>query len=140
MKDLIRCAAHSGGRARPPSSSAPTARALIRRLPANTRRGTRVPLAVALALSICALPACGSSTSSSTHAAPAAPQGAPATAGSARGASVLSAQVKGARTRLGTIAYRVLGSGPPLVLVNGIGASMEDWYPALVDHLAHVTE
>ena len=66
-----------------------------------------------------ALSACGS-----------APQMAPGTA------SVVSAPVRIAHTRLGTVGYRVVGSGPPLVLIMGYGWTMEDWDPRLVHLLA----
>lgn len=66
-----------------------------------------------------ALSACGS-----------APQMAPGTA------SVVSAPVRIAHTSLGTVGYRIVGSGPPLVLIMGYGATMEDWDPRLVHLLA----
>jgi pimeloyl-ACP methyl ester carboxylesterase len=66
-----------------------------------------------------ALSACGS-----------APPMAPGTA------SVVSAPVRIAHTRLGAIGYRVVGSGPPLVLIMGYAATMEGWDPRLVHALA----
>lgn len=81
------------------------------------RRGFALGLAavlVALALS-----ACGSS-----------PGKAPGTA------AVVSAPVRVAHTRLGSVGYRVVGSGPPLVLIMGYGWTMEDWDPRLVHALA----
>jgi pimeloyl-ACP methyl ester carboxylesterase len=66
-----------------------------------------------------ALSACGSS-----------PGMAPGTA------SVVSAPVRIAHTRLGAIGYRVVGSGPPLVLIMGYAATMEGWDPRLVHALA----
>ncbi len=115
---------------------------LIRRGPPSAQRGTQVLRAVALAWSISALTACGSSTSSQTHRAPASTaastSGAPASNGTANGPSVLTAPVEVAHTKLGAVGYRMLGGGPPLVLVNGIGATMEDWYPAFVDDLARI--
>jgi hypothetical protein len=62
-----------------------------------------------------ALSACGSS-----------PAMAPGTA------SVVSAPVRIAHTRLGAIGYRVLGTGPPLVLIMGYAVTMEVWDPRLV--------
>lgn len=50
--------------------------------------------------------------------------------------SVVSAPVQVAHTRLGAVGYRVVGSGPPLVLVMGYGWTMEDWDPRLVHALA----
>ena len=83
------------------------------------RRGFAVGLA-AVALSL-ALSACGSSPSS-----PKAPGTAP----------VVSAPVRVAHTGLGSVGYRVVGSGPPLVLIMGYGWTMEDWDPRLVHALA----
>ena len=51
-------------------------------------------------------------------------------------ASVVSAPVRVAHTRLGAIGYRVVGSGPPLVLIMGYGWTMEGWDPRLVHALA----
>ena len=50
--------------------------------------------------------------------------------------SATSAPVLTAQTRLGTVAYRAVGSGPPLVLVMGYGGTMETWDPRLVNALA----
>jgi pimeloyl-ACP methyl ester carboxylesterase len=51
-------------------------------------------------------------------------------------ASVVSAPVRIAHTRLGAVGYRVVGSGPPLVLIMGYGWTMEGWDPRLVHALA----
>jgi pimeloyl-ACP methyl ester carboxylesterase len=51
-------------------------------------------------------------------------------------ANILAAQVRIAKTPDGLIAYRVVGSGSPLVLITGFSASMDDWPPAFVDALA----
>ncbi len=50
--------------------------------------------------------------------------------------SIASAPVQSARTRLRTVAYRVIGSGPPVLLITGYGGTMESWDPRLVDALA----
>ena len=50
--------------------------------------------------------------------------------------SITSAPVRTVATRLGTVAYRAVGSGPPLVLVMGYGGTMETWDPRLVNALA----
>jgi pimeloyl-ACP methyl ester carboxylesterase len=49
---------------------------------------------------------------------------------------VLTAPVHVVRTADGTVAYRELGSGPALLLINGADASMDDWPPSFVDALA----
>ena len=51
-------------------------------------------------------------------------------------ASVVSAPVRVAHTRLGAVGYRMVGSGPPLILIMGYGWTMEDWDPRLVHALA----
>jgi pimeloyl-ACP methyl ester carboxylesterase len=50
--------------------------------------------------------------------------------------SVVSSPVRVAHTRLGSVGYRIVGSGPPLVMIMGYPATMEDWDPGLVDALA----
>ena len=88
-----------------------------------TRRGTRAPgvaLGLGTALLSVVLAACGSP-------APAAPD---------RGPSVASAAVRVAHTTQGTVGYRVVGSGPPLVMIMGYAANMEVWDPRFVDALA----
>jgi pimeloyl-ACP methyl ester carboxylesterase len=50
--------------------------------------------------------------------------------------SVASAPVRVAQTTSGTVAYRVVGSGPPLVLIMGYGGTMETWDRRFVDTLA----
>ena len=51
-------------------------------------------------------------------------------------ATVVSAPVRIAHTGLGAVGYRVVGSGPPLVLIMGYGWTMEGWDPRLVHALA----
>ena len=51
-------------------------------------------------------------------------------------ASVVSAPVRIAHTRLGAVGYRVVGTGPPLVLIMGYAGTMEVWDPRLVHDLA----
>jgi len=50
--------------------------------------------------------------------------------------SVVSAPARVARTRLGAVGYRAVGSGTPLVLIMGYGWTMEGWDPRLVHALA----
>ncbi len=64
---------------------------------------------------------------------------APAAASGTRQAaapSVVSSPVRVAHTSLGTVGYRIVGSGPPLVMIMGYPATMEDWDPRFVDALA----
>jgi pimeloyl-ACP methyl ester carboxylesterase len=65
---------------------------------------------------------------------------APATAGlptrQAGAPSVVSSPVRVAHTSLGSVGYRIIGSGPPLVMITSYNATMEDWDPRLVDALA----
>jgi pimeloyl-ACP methyl ester carboxylesterase len=50
--------------------------------------------------------------------------------------SITSVPVRTVATKLGQVAYRVIGNGPPLVLIMGYGGSMETWDPRLVNALA----
>ena len=87
--------------------------------PGASRRG--IALAAVTVVMPLALAACGSSP------------GKPATSTSA---SVVLAPVQVAHTQLGAVGYRVVGSGPPLVLIMGYTGTMEDWDPRFVDALA----
>ena len=50
--------------------------------------------------------------------------------------SITSVPVRTVATKLGTVAYRVIGNGPPLVMIMGYAGTMETWDPRLVDALA----
>jgi pimeloyl-ACP methyl ester carboxylesterase len=72
-------------------------------------------------------------------------RGAAAMVGSDSGASTAPARaapdVAAAPTRLvqtsaGTVGYREVGAGKPLLLITGFSASMDDWLPSFVDTLA----
>ncbi len=56
--------------------------------------------------------------------------------GQAAAPSVVSAPVRIAHTSLGAVGYRIVGSGPPLLMIMGYPFTMEDWDPTLVDALA----
>lgn len=62
--------------------------------------------------------------------------GSPRAKATAATASVVSAPVRIAHTRLGAVGYRAVGSGPPLVLIMGYTLNMENWDPRLVHDLA----
>jgi pimeloyl-ACP methyl ester carboxylesterase len=49
--------------------------------------------------------------------------------------SVVTAPVKLARTSDGSVGYREVGAGPPLVLIMGYSGSMDQWEPRFVDAL-----
>lgn len=49
---------------------------------------------------------------------------------------VVSAPVRIAHTRLGRVGYRVVGTGPPLILITGYTATMDSWDPRFVGALA----
>jgi pimeloyl-ACP methyl ester carboxylesterase len=51
-------------------------------------------------------------------------------------ASIVRAPVRVAHTAAGSVAYRTLGSGPPLLLIMGYAGTMETWDPLFVDTLA----
>jgi pimeloyl-ACP methyl ester carboxylesterase len=50
--------------------------------------------------------------------------------------SITSAPVQTASTSLGTVAYRTIGNGSPLLLITGYSGTMESWAPGFVDSLA----
>ncbi|HEY5058372.1 MAG TPA: alpha/beta hydrolase [Gaiellaceae bacterium] len=50
--------------------------------------------------------------------------------------SIASAPVQTVHTTLGTVAYRSVGSGPPLVLITGYSGTMEGWDRRFLDALA----
>jgi pimeloyl-ACP methyl ester carboxylesterase len=56
--------------------------------------------------------------------------------GSGSAPDVLTAPTRVVRTDDGTVGYRELGSGPPLLLIVGGGASMDEWPASFVDALA----
>jgi len=56
--------------------------------------------------------------------------------GRAGAPSVVLAPTRVAHTSLGNVGYRIVGSGPPLVMIMGYPFTMEDWEPRLVDTLA----
>jgi pimeloyl-ACP methyl ester carboxylesterase len=60
----------------------------------------------------------------------------PAPRPSTPAASIATTPAQVAKTTRGSIGYRSVGSGSPLVLIMGFGSSMEDWEPAFVDELA----
>lgn len=68
-----------------------------------------------------------STTTASTSSAPSSAAGAPA---------ITSVAVSVAQTSDGQVAYRQLGSGTPLLLIMGLGGSMDAWQPSFVDALA----
>jgi pimeloyl-ACP methyl ester carboxylesterase len=51
-------------------------------------------------------------------------------------ANVLTAPTLIAHTAAGDVGYRVVGQGPPLLLIMGRGGSMDNWAPSFVDALA----
>jgi pimeloyl-ACP methyl ester carboxylesterase len=60
-----------------------------------------------------------------------------ATAPVADSVSIASAPVRTVHTRLGTVGYRAIGTGPPLLLITGYGGTIDSWDPQSVDALAH---
>jgi pimeloyl-ACP methyl ester carboxylesterase len=50
--------------------------------------------------------------------------------------SIVSTPVQTADTKLGRVAYRTIGNGPPLLLITGFSGTMEGWDRRLVDALA----
>jgi pimeloyl-ACP methyl ester carboxylesterase len=54
----------------------------------------------------------------------------------AAGFSIASAPVRIAHTSMGAVGYRVVGTGPPVVLITGYSGTMESWDRLFVDALA----
>ena len=50
--------------------------------------------------------------------------------------AVVNAPISIARTAAGPVGYREVGTGSPILLVMGLGGSMDDWQPAFVAGLA----
>lgn len=50
--------------------------------------------------------------------------------------SITSSPVLTVSTAMGTLGYRVIGSGPPLIMIMGFSGTMSTWDPLLVDALA----
>ena len=49
---------------------------------------------------------------------------------------VIDTPIKVADTSAGAIGYREVGTGSPILLITGLGASMDDWQPAFLASLA----
>jgi pimeloyl-ACP methyl ester carboxylesterase len=88
--------------------------------------GRRLALGLAVAWMSVTLVACGSPPQHRT-----APASRPTSAQAA-----VSAPVRIAHTRLGTVGYRIVGTGPPLILIMGYTATMDSWDPRFVGALA----
>ena len=61
---------------------------------------------------------------------------APAADAAAATPSITQAPVRTVHAGQGTIGYRSVGSGPPVVLVMGLSGTMDTWQPSFVDALA----
>ncbi|MEA2371843.1 MAG: hypothetical protein QOH12_2237 [Solirubrobacteraceae bacterium] len=99
-----------------------------RSVPRGGRRARNLALAAVLAAGAAAAAGYGASSLAPTTRAVASVSKAPV--------AVATAPVRVISTVRGDVAYRSVGSGPPLVLIMGLGSSMEDWAPSLVDRLA----
>jgi pimeloyl-ACP methyl ester carboxylesterase len=99
------------------------ARLLMARLPFR--------MIVALAGAVALLAGCGAgsssgaTTSTPTHRVPV-----------VRPVAVIDAPAKVADTAAGAVGYRQVGTGSPILLIMGLGGSMDDWPPAFVATLA----
>jgi pimeloyl-ACP methyl ester carboxylesterase len=109
--------------------------------------------AFALAGATIALAGCGAGSPAATQSrttSPPASTGSPASTGfpastasasagsglAARATEVVNAPTKIAHTAAGTVGYREVGAGSPVVLIMGLGGSIDDWQPAFVAGLA----
>jgi pimeloyl-ACP methyl ester carboxylesterase len=83
--------------------------------------------AVAVAVAVAVLAGCGSSNTASTTARHAAV---------VTSLDVINAPVKVAKTAAGPVGYREVGAGSPLLLITGLGGSIDSWPPSFVAALA----
>jgi pimeloyl-ACP methyl ester carboxylesterase len=95
--------------------------------------------AFALAGAALMLAGCGgggptATAAKTTAAAPASTSTSPGAA--VRPVDVVDAPTRIARTAAGPVGYREVGTGSPVVLIMGLGGSMDDWQPAFVASLA----
>jgi pimeloyl-ACP methyl ester carboxylesterase len=61
---------------------------------------------------------------------------APALAATAPKPSITTAPVRAIHTTLGTVGYRSIGQGRPLVLIMGLSGSIDAWQPKFIEDLA----
>jgi pimeloyl-ACP methyl ester carboxylesterase len=99
---------------------------------------TWVRSAFALAGTAVVLAGCGAS---GTTAAPAKTTAAPVSTSTSRtpvasSVAVVNTPTRIARTTAGPVGYREIGAGSPILLVMGLGGSMDDWQPIFVADLA----
>lgn len=107
----------------------------------DLRRGPRRrPLFVLtswLAILALSLAACGSSRHTSTAATTTrSAAGPPPTTATAASSGITGVPVSVVQTSDGQVTYRQLGTGTPLLLIMGLGGSIDDWQPSVVDALA----
>lgn len=94
------------------------------------RISTKHVLAVSgLAVILAACTTTGTADSRSSHSTTRTTAPLPAT-------NILTAPTRLARTSAGTVAYREVGSGKPLLLITGFSASMDNWPPSFINALA----
>jgi pimeloyl-ACP methyl ester carboxylesterase len=93
-------------------------------------RGTLMALVGAMSL----LAACG--TASRSAAAGTAPTTSTERAPAVRPLDVIGAATKVVDTAAGAVGYREVGTGSPILLIMGLGGSIDDWQPAFVASLA----
>lgn len=93
-------------------------------------------LVVVLALAGCSpRPASSSGTSTTSTLTPTSTSTSTSTTLPASLVSIVAAQVKVAHTADGSVGYRQVGAGPPLILITGFSGSMDSWEPSFVDAL-----
>ena len=93
--------------------------------------------AVLLALFVVGITAgCGSDGNGATRTLTVAPTSAVTATPAPSAATVAEAPISSIRTTDGTVAYRSVGAGPPIVLIMGFGGSQNNWTPSFVAALA----
>jgi len=89
------------------------------------------PMVVALAGTMALLAGCSGGTLSGSASSTTVPRVAVV-----RPLAVIDAPTKVADTAAGVVGYREIGTGSPLLLIMGLGGSIDDWQPAFVASLA----
>jgi pimeloyl-ACP methyl ester carboxylesterase len=98
----------------------------VRRLASSRARNVVALIAAAAILAGCGRASTTSaSTTTTIHSSPV-----------VRPLDVIDTPTKVADTAAGQVGYREVGAGSPILLVTGLGASMDDWQPAFVATLA----
>ena len=99
------------------------------------RKTLAISVVALLAVGLTACSSTGPGKANTTSTVPPTSSAPPTTSASAS-PGITSVRVQVVETPDGRIAYRQLGNGTPLLLIMGLGGSIDDWEPAFVNALA----